>query len=1131
MSVTFETLPPVSLHRLKIPHNFRKQVYSKQGEERVELLLTIFSRIAHNHNLLPLKAGTKKIHNFYFLVFHTQSKGKSLIAKQLEPLNSDTSLKSKAIDYLFFFIRALPYQKADIYAATRGGRIYQAIQNLTDYTFPHRVAKRFLSPTIRELKTSHLIGPVLNSSATYYSDPLFTQMELQAQFVVKFTTPVKVHSSLLCQFDSHPERMTYGVEVKMRSIRFNAEFSLEDYTVILAHLSKLYREEQTFRCPHADYEEKGTPEKDDNRFYFLDLVQRISYKKSLKLDAYLFSYLWDLYQNPTSMTHLRFWHRYSDDFLRSGIYALYLNGDTPNCEWASPPSVLEILESLSEIVKGKSKKQFIEMLEKSRFGFLQNGKMFKEKFSQFIDAEVTTEDGQIFFKNQGLWLKVSSEYLLLVQRDFRAHMRDCLIPRDHPAQLPLEWVSQKKWATFSFGELQGEIKQVTSNPLEVERIWGEIKKHAKPYDNGKKRKKIVSQSPEQKKRKMSVQTGIAGFLSQTPTSTSPLPDPKETFLFTESVRGLEGPIGAFLERKYQLQKEVRNEGSYNELYIGRKGFLVGDRITPQGIELFDLLKKDGEMLYLYQVKESLSETTTKACSQLRNAAKALSTTLMNPFASSNILEKFWEEAISPKNDSYFKKLKNSFERLGKESFLSLFNRYRKQICFVLAVLDTHANEALLSEEQRTKISLNERDLKELCKNTCFTEMDILQELQTRGYIDQHGGISQSLIFENKEIFSLGEGISKKVTNKVFYKIYRKITRFNSTLAKVDISLTRRIVEEMGFAFKVCQVFRPGQDPSPSLDSEEEEWSLPNLPTQSEINLSLSPGSSLCFNEQEYTIVSTPGDGSCGLHALWGEVDLKECRFSSDEDPKEFYIKKLGAALNDSQVEKLFTACQLDLLENALHSPDPSHESKMVYPNSRLQEFEAQLNTLRLNVEARKKRLLKEEGALWVVLLNTYPQIKNRVMGQALQKKGGFFIKFQETDIPKLMDFINGERDALYGQISNPEKLTPINTLFRQRVDNSAINGLKNDFVRERGVRQHYLDMIRQRDYYFSTQELKLAALLTNTKMIILREGIDSVNIADRYDPQTAEEEILIYHHFPDSQHFSRLALNNLKESI
>jgi hypothetical protein len=42
----------------------------------------------------------------------------------------------------------------------------------------------------------------------------------------------------------------------------------------------------------------------------------------------------------------------------------------------------------------------------------------------------------------------------------------------------------------------------------------------------------------------------------------------------------------------------------------------------------------------------------------------------------------------------------------------------------------------------------------------------------------------------------------------------------------------------------------------------------------------------------------------------------------------------------------------------------------------------------------------------------------------------------------LMNFINGERDVLYGQIPNPEKLTPIDTLFRQR------------------------------DYYFSIQELK-----------------------------------------------------------
>jgi hypothetical protein len=50
---------------------------------------------------------------------------------------------------------------------------------------------------------------------------------------------------------------------------------------------------------------------------------------------------------------------------------------------------------------------------------------------------------------------------------------------------------------------------------------------------------------------------------------------------------------------------------------------VGDRITMEGIELFDLLRYDGENLYIIQVKDGLGASTRDACSQLRNSSRLI----------------------------------------------------------------------------------------------------------------------------------------------------------------------------------------------------------------------------------------------------------------------------------------------------------------------------------------------------------------------------------------------------------------------------------------------------------------------------------------------------------------------------
>jgi hypothetical protein len=100
-----------------------------------------------------------------------------------------------------------------------------------------------------------------------------------------------------------------------------------------------------------------------------------------------------------------------------------------------------------------------------------------------------------------------------------------------------------------------------------------------------------------------------------------------------------------------------NEGNYNESYLNKEKFLLGDRITLNGVEFFDLLYFDevNKKLYIIHVKDGLGSSTRDACSQLRNSAK--------------LIEESMKENKNKKIKEFFHKLKNSsVEYTNKKKF-------------------------------------------------------------------------------------------------------------------------------------------------------------------------------------------------------------------------------------------------------------------------------------------------------------------------------------------------------------------------------------------------------------------------------------------------------------------------------
>ncbi|MCB1075695.1 MAG: hypothetical protein KDK59_09205 [Simkania sp.] len=1099
-------LPQVSLHRLKLPKPQREALCSPSDPERAIAIATIVQSIALKCKLQSIKSDVEKINGFHVFFYCNQSSGVSLMGKQLETQNPHVSFERSQTDYLVFFVQAHPHQKPDLYAATRGSGMPQMIKNLTDYKFPWKVAKRHLSPLLLELETRHLVGTILKSSVTFYGAPSFSLLQLQSRFVTHFTAKLRERSSVHCQLADHEKKQPMVVDVKMKSIRMHAELTLSDYSNILIQFSKIYRKEKTFMCTHTSSQDQ-TPEEDHESFSFLDLVVRAPLKEKKELEDRLLARLWELYSQIKTVSDIRFWHRYSDDYLRSGTFTLS-HQNKPIEKWTAPPSLSDVLSAMKNVKKIDTLEHFVEEIKTFKMGFQRSGLPYQEGLMNFFEAEIIDPKGTVYFRNHGTWLKASSEYLTLVQNDFHTVINTCFIPRSHPAHLHHRWMSQMSWAKVTWKEIK------TLAGSNFKELWSQLEPITIPITSDgkiskKKRRGEEIKERGEKKQRLKDQT-ITSLLSGS--QTPPLPEDKATFVISETPKDFPNHLQPFLEEKHHLYKEVKNEGEYNALYIEEPTFLVGDRITPNGIELFDLLKEAEEELYLYQVKESISEKATKACSQLRNAASALAGALLNPGGSSNILEKFWSEAISDKKDPYFKKLTTSYRKYGKEKFFELFQRDRKNICFVLAFLDDHQKEVIVEKEGKKEITVSPKDFENMSSTSGKT---IYQELLKQGYIDEKGTITTSFIGTKKGQFTLGESIDPTLTTRIFYKLCRKTTPFQSTLAKVDIALTKRMIEELGFTFRMCQVFRP--DNTADIEEESNEWDLPKIPFKLDL-----PTGPFVINGKNHSIFKTPTDGSSGLHALLGEITGNECRIL-DKNPKELLAEKIQENLKN---EKLLQ-CQMDLLENALSS-NPSKEAKQAYPPEIFEEFQSRYQPIKKALAEKRAQLQKKEGEKWTALINSHPEAKRLVMKSLFPKKSPHFQKISEQseEVEKLIKWIDQEKDQIE-KFFIAKELLEVEKLHQERMNlDQEETAYKKESLSEASVKDAYIKAIQHPDYSLSTHEVLLAAKLFEISCRIYIKHNESYEVAGEYcHPQ--KEVIPIFYHFPFSKYYSRLAPDRL----
>lgn len=148
-----------------------------------------------------------------------------------------------------------------------------------------------------------------------------------------------------------------------------------------------------------------------------------------------------------------------------------------------------------------------------------------------------------------------------------------------------------------------------------------------------------------------------------------------------------------------------DEGDYNMQYDGKPGYFVLDTITPEGIELCDIIHYTDNELYLIHVKHSFTARVRELTNQILISARRIS------------------EAIATKNqvffDSIYTRIINkgrTTHNLSNTDFANLF--YNKTLVYVFATASQFADDPLISE----RIEKYTSNIARFSLTTCASEI-------------------------------------------------------------------------------------------------------------------------------------------------------------------------------------------------------------------------------------------------------------------------------------------------------------------------------------------------------------------------------------------------------------------------
>jgi uncharacterized protein (TIGR04141 family) len=154
---------------------------------------------------------------------------------------------------------------------------------------------------------------------------------------------------------------------------------------------------------------------------------------------------------------------------------------------------------------------------------------------------------------------------------------------------------------------------------------------------------------------------------------------------------------------------TQSENAFNASLLGMANTLTFDLITPQNIEVCDILRWNDDNIYLYHVKKGFDNSMRDLCGQVSIAARKVLEDSKTKFAFIGSL--YDALAANKGNSSYYKKAQKELKKISQADFIKLFQE--RKIVFVLAVQDraksvrTLENNMSDFESNIAKFSLNE----------------------------------------------------------------------------------------------------------------------------------------------------------------------------------------------------------------------------------------------------------------------------------------------------------------------------------------------------------------------------------------------------------------------------------------
>lgn len=296
-----------------------------------------------------------------------------------------------------------------------------------------------------------------------------------------------------------------------------------------------------------------------------------------------------------------------------------------------------------------------------------------------------------------------------------------------------------------------------------------------------------------------------------------------------------------------------NENHYNEKYRKKEGFVVGDRITPDNIELFDLLftvsgSSRQPHHYIYHVKKGFNSSSRIGCAQVLDAINVSNGSLNS--INDTHMKNFYDciENDLPDNLKPIDNFKRIFTNVSStfvyavqsnkffknsEEFTNIstlfkdpnYRRDKRSLQLEKEISSTIKADELLNYFTKFK-EIHENAYSNIVaafgdiflnNRVQSTIEHIIQVLKDEGYVNDKGEVQPKLAYSSEDSFidnfenSERNGWICKLAGSLFMLLGPYRTLFTSIAAKMQVIHTVELAKKKKTKFMICEIFGEERD--------------------------------------------------------------------------------------------------------------------------------------------------------------------------------------------------------------------------------------------------------------------------------------------------------------------------------